>query len=313
MNYEKIRDNPPQFIMLTSLTVEEFDILLPVFERHWVKYVKYHTLEGKKRKLPNLRPNKLTHTLPSVAEKLFFLLSYLKNYPLQQFQAASFDISQGKVSQWVKVLHPLLQKSLKELGALPERRGEALASILAKYDGEAFTMDAAERSIERAQDDDNQQDHYSGKQKDHTVKNNLLCKDNQQIIYLSETYEGRVHDKKIADQEDCRFPENSRLRLDLGYLGYQPEGVITLLPIKKPYKGKLTEQQKRFNQWVSRYRVVVEHAISGIKRCRIVKERCRHFAARFRDQIMLTCTALHNFRVSSWQRRYGGKTSCTGA
>ena len=305
MNYEKIRNSPQQFVVLTSLTVEEFDVLLSVFKRHWIKYTKYHTLEGKKRKLPNLRPGKPTKTLPTVSEKLFFLLSYLKNYPLQEFQAASFEISQAKVSQWVKVLHPLLQESLKELGALPERQGEALASVLAKYDGEAFTMDAAERPVERSQDSDTQKDHYSGKQKDHTVKNNLMCRDNQQIMYLSETYEGRIHDKRITDEEACQFPQNSRLRLDLGYQGYHPEGVITLLPVKKPYKGELTEQDKKFNQWVSRYRVVVEHAISGVKRCRIVKERCRHFASSFRDQVMLTCTGLHNLRVSSPHRSYG--------
>ena len=133
MDYQKIRVNPTQFIILTSLTVEEFDTLLPVFKRHWLKYNRYHTLEGKKRKLPsNLNPGKPTRTLPGVEEKLFFLLSYLKNYPLQQFQAASFDISQAKVSQWVKVLHALLQASLKELGALPERQGEAVSSVLAK-------------------------------------------------------------------------------------------------------------------------------------------------------------------------------------
>ena len=134
---KKIRQNPNQFIILTSLTVEEFDVLLPVFKRHSMNHTKYHTLEGKKRKLPNLRPGKPTQTLPSVGEKLFFLLSYLKNYPLQQFQAASFSISQGKVSQWIKVLHPMLQESLKELGALPERQGKVVASVLAKYDGEA--------------------------------------------------------------------------------------------------------------------------------------------------------------------------------
>ena len=260
IDYNKIRENSTQFVILTSLTVAEFDALLPVFRRHWIKYNKYHTLEGKRRKLPNLKPGRPTRTLPSLEEKLFFLLSYLKNYPLQQFQAASFHISQGKVSQWIKVLPPLLQKSLAELGALPERKGEAVVSVLAKYNGEALTMDAAERPVERSQDDDNQKDHYSGKQKDHTVKNDLMYRDNQQIVYLSETYEGRVHDKKIADQEDCQFPKNSRLRLDLGYLGYYPEGVMTLLPIKKPYKGKLSEQDKKFNRWVSRYRVVVEHA-----------------------------------------------------
>lgn len=305
MDYQKIRQKPSQFIILTSLMVEEFDMLLLVFKRHWLKYNRYYTLEGKKRKLPNLKPGRDTRTLPTVDEKLFFLLSYLKNYPLQQFQAASFDISQGKVSQWVKVLHPLLQESLKELEALPKRQGEVLASLLAKYDGEAFTLDATERAVERSQDDDNQRDHYSGKQQDHTVKNNLMCRDNQQVIYLSETYQGRVHDKSIADQEACQFPTDSRLKLDLGYLGYQPEGVLTLIPIKKPKKGQLSAQEKKFNQWVSSLRVVVEHAINGIKRCRIVKERCRHFAAHFRDQVMLTCAGLHNLRVSSPQRKYG--------
>ena len=50
------------------------------------------------------------------------------------------------------MLHPLLQASLKELGTLPERKGEVLASVLAKYDGEAFSIDAAERPVERSQD-----------------------------------------------------------------------------------------------------------------------------------------------------------------
>ena len=81
MDYEKIRQNPNQFIILTSLTVEEFDILLPIFKRHWMKYTKYHTLEGKKRKLPNLRPGKLTQTLPSVGGKLFFPAELLEELP----------------------------------------------------------------------------------------------------------------------------------------------------------------------------------------------------------------------------------------
>ncbi|MGB3780749.1 MAG: transposase family protein [Tunicatimonas sp.] len=108
------------------------------------------------------------------------------------------------------------------------------------------------------------------------------------------------------------FADESRLRLDLGYLGYHPEGVITLLPIKKPYRGELTKQQKKFNQWVSKYRVVVEHAISGVKRCRIVKERCRNFAADFRDQIMLTCTALHGVpRTTSASAAHSEATAST--
>ncbi len=58
-----------------------------------MSYYRYHSLEGKKRNLPNLNPGKPTRTLPSLGEKLFFLLSYLKNYPLQQFQAATLPLT----------------------------------------------------------------------------------------------------------------------------------------------------------------------------------------------------------------------------
>ena len=43
--------------------------------------------------------------------------------------------------------------------------------------------------------------------KRHTIKNNILTEANQYILYLSETYEGAVHDKKICDIEEYSFPE----------------------------------------------------------------------------------------------------------
>ena len=36
-------------------------------------------------------------------QKLFFLLVYLKNNPLQNFKSATFDISQPKVSETTKI------------------------------------------------------------------------------------------------------------------------------------------------------------------------------------------------------------------
>lgn len=113
-----------------------------------------------------------------------------------------------------------------------------------------------------------------------------------------------MHDKKIADHDEFVFPDNIHLFQDSGYQGFEPENVHLIQPFKKPRNGKLCEIKKWFNTYVSRKRICVEHAISGIKRCRIVKDKCRHFRQQFRDQVMIICTGLHNFRVCSPFRKY---------
>jgi len=126
-------------------------------------------------------------------------------------------------------------------------------------------------------------------------------------VYLSPTQEGTMHDKAIADEDQVVFPDDIHLFQDSGYQGFQPENVFIVQPFKKPRKGELSEIQKWFNQYVSKIRVCVEHAICGIKRCRIVKDKCRHFSQQFRDQIIAICTGLHNFRVCSPFRKYKSK------
>lgn len=126
----------------------------------------------------------------------------------------------------------------------------------------------------------------------------------QEVLYLGQTHEGKMHDKKIADEEGCTFPQGFYLRQDLGYQGYSPRGVHIMQPFKKPRNGELTDMQKWYNRLVATMRIPAEHAINGIKRCRIVKDKCRHFCQQFRDEVMWICTGLHNFRVRSPYRDY---------
>ena len=120
---------------------------------------------------------------------------------------------------------------------------------------------------------------------------------------MSKTYHGKVHDTNIAKQENCSFPEGIILYKDLGYLGYKPKNVKLLAPKKKPRKRQLSTALKWSNKLISSIRVSVEHAIAGIKRCRIIKERCRVHLSR-RENFMLIATGLHNFRVLSPYREY---------
>ena len=121
--------------------------------------------------------------------------------------------------------------------------------------------------------------------------------------FLSKTYSGRIHDSKIAHMENCTYPEKIRLYKDMGYVGYIPKSVTEMAPFKKPRKKELSELQKWFNRTVSQVRIAVEHAIAGIKRCRIIKERCR-VQHGLRERFLLIATGLHNLRVISSFRKY---------
>jgi len=117
------------------------------------------------------------------------------------------------------------------------------------------------------------------------------------VIYLSQTYEGKRHDKKIVDGEAPVIPKGISLYKDTGFQGYEPEGVNTFQPLKKPKGKELTPEQKEENRLISKIRVLIEHVISGVKRCRIVKDIFRNTAYLYDDLVMEVACGLHNFRV----------------
>jgi DDE superfamily endonuclease len=169
--------------------------------------------------------------------------------------------------------------------------------------GPPFAHDGTERRIVRPQDPAEQAESYSGKKKDHTVKNVLLGNALLLILFLSDTYGGRVHDKRIADATPYPLPAGSGLLQDLGFLAFTLPQVEILMPTKKPRGQMLTRVQQRANQALNQRRLRIEHVNSSVKRCRIVKDRIRLWKQGIRDLLMELCCALHNFRVrlTPWQ------------
>ena len=66
------------------------------------------------------------------------------------------------------------------------------------------------------------------------MSNLLLTDRDLTILFLSDTFPGSVHDKRIADANPYSLPENSWLLQDLGFMAFSLEGVETLTPFKKP-------------------------------------------------------------------------------
>jgi hypothetical protein len=109
--------------------------------------------------------------------------------------------------------------------------------------------------------------------------------------------EGKEHDKSLADLAGYTFPCGSHLYQDLGFQGFMLDGVTIIQPKKKPRGNELTPPEKAHNRLISSIRIRIEHAIGGVKRYRIVKDRIRLLKDGIRDIIMETCCGLHNFRL----------------
>ena len=130
------------------------------------------------------------------------------------------------------------------------------------------------------------------------MKNDLLAQYDRRILWLSKTYDGSVHDKKICDEQPLNLPDYINLWQDTGFLGHLPQNVNVIMPTKKPKGRDLTEEQKQQNKEISSFRVIVEHAIGGAKRCRIIKDTYRCHKLFFEDTVMMLACGLHNFRIT---------------
>jgi hypothetical protein len=231
LSYEKLKRNPRRFLALTGLTIREFKVLLGAFvEAYEAHYPVTKTLTGQPRKRQKGGGRK--SGLDRMEDKLLFILVYQKTYPLQVIQGELFGMSQSRANDWIHRLLPVLQSALDRLGVTPERDGQRLAEQ--EYSGSSdWLIDGTERRRQRPKQPEKQALHYSGKKKAHSDKNVVVAeRTRKRVVFLSQTYPGKVHDKKIADQEHIVYPPNTTLYQDTGFQGYAPGVSQTRQPKK---------------------------------------------------------------------------------
>ncbi len=223
LTYEELKTNPRKFLSLTSLTPDEFADLLPAFERAYRKrYPAFQTVTGKSRKRKVGAGRK--GSLENIEQKLLFILVYQKSYPLQSILAELFGISQGRANEWIHRLLPILKQALDNLGVLPERDPKKFkAKEQHQSDASDSIIDGTERRRQRPKKAEKQALHYSGKKKIHSDKNVVIATaKRKRVSYLSQTYPGKTHDKKVADTEKISYPAQITLHKDTGFQGYEP-------------------------------------------------------------------------------------------
>ena len=165
MTFQDRAKKPTPLLAVTGCHLEEFNDLLPYFTKA-LEGSKY-TLEGKERQ--NKSTNDQNAPLPSSEDRLFFILVYFKQYPSQEMMGINVSLSQPKANLWIHFLTPLLEEALSEAKRMPSRKMNECEGDNASV----YSHDGVEQEIQRPKKD--QEAHYSGKKKTHTVKNNVLA------------------------------------------------------------------------------------------------------------------------------------------
>ena len=156
LRYDTLANRPDEVLAFTSLTSDEFDHLLTDFENAFQDHMRQWRLDGKLR----LARSYVTYAncpLPSPADRLLFILAYLKTYSLQVVHGRLFGMSQSEANQWIHVLLPVMQATLQSLGDAPARTIQELALRLqiAIEDAQAHIDAIAEQAAALSlQDDD---------------------------------------------------------------------------------------------------------------------------------------------------------------
>jgi Helix-turn-helix of DDE superfamily endonuclease len=126
LRYSEIKTKAKEFLALTSLTPDEFELLVPAFENAFQEHMSKWQLDGKLR-------SKRSYTtyancpLPSAEDRLLFILSYVKGNPIQSNHGVLFGMAQGKTNSWLHTLLPVLRATFRNLALAPARSVSELA------------------------------------------------------------------------------------------------------------------------------------------------------------------------------------------
>jgi hypothetical protein len=235
LEYERLKKDRRRLLALTGLTRREFEALPQAFRTAYATaYPGDKTADGRvrKREAGGGRKGQLSTT----EQKLLFSLVYQKTYPLQALLGEVFGLSQSRANRWIQRLLPILKQALDDLGVLPTREPDKFARCERRHsEGTELIIDGTDRRRQRPKNPAQQVLHYSGKQKPHSDKNVVVVNaKTKRVGYLSQTYAGKRHDKKIVDTEPIRSPPGTILYQYTGFQGYAPK----VQPTHQPKKSR---------------------------------------------------------------------------
>lgn len=278
-----------------GVTRDEFFKVLPVFSKCLVEH-RIQLTPNRQRIVGGGRKG----DLPTDEDKLLYILMYVKLYPTYDALAVLTNHYRSKCGDSVKLLLPVLEKTLGKTLSLPQR-GRPLGEILQQHpEIKDVFIDGTERRVQKPKNIKKRNKLYSGKKKATTRKVIIASDERKRILYMSKTKSGRRHDKRIADKENMfvGIPPDVGVWTDSGFQGAQKQHANTIMPVKASKNNPLTPEQKENNRVISGIRIVSEHAIGGFKRFKSAGDIYRNKLANFDDLLTEVSIGLWNFHLA---------------
>jgi hypothetical protein len=213
-------------------------------------------------------------------------------------------VHRTKCFKWTKTLVPLLEKALGRSVVMPKRQINSIEEFLEICpDARDLFIDGTERQTQRPKNNKLKIKRYSGKKKAHTRKNIIISDEKRKILYVSPSKDGKIHDLKQLKKTGVleHIPKETTIWVDKGFYGIKKSlsnNNDIMMPKKKSKKHPLTEEEKKENQAISSIRIVVEHAINGIKRYGIMSGIYRNRRGQD-DKMINLCAGLWNFHLQN--------------
>ena len=132
LRYQDVAHTPTRLRALTNLEPDEFAAIVPVFETCFLAHMREFTIDGLPRLNRRYTPYK-NSPLPTIEDKLLFILVHMKQNLTQEVQGQLFGMIQSDANKWLQLLRPVLQQTLQHSDVLPAR----LATIAPNADPSA--------------------------------------------------------------------------------------------------------------------------------------------------------------------------------
>ena len=291
ITYEKLRKKPQVAKSLIGMSLVELDQFYDEFESVHEERLRssQKTRRGQKRLRGVGAGRKHKYDL---RDRLLMTLFWLKAYTTYELLGFFYDLDKTNIEDNLLLILGTLESMATfefERPAADRKKLHSVEEVMDAFPDVRLVIDAKEQRIERPKNkkdkdgniQDRQKPYYSGKKKAHTLKNQAAVTPQGRIEHVSESVPGgATHDLQLLRQTDLlsKLKDGEAAMLDKGY-----DGITADYPDKKlylPFKARrnhpLTEEQKAYNRFLAKYRIVVEHTMAQLNKFQILVQRFRH-------------------------------------
>jgi len=303
-----LMDHPRRLYRMTGLTLDQFQTLTQRLAPRWTQAERARlSRRPRRRALGAGRKYKLV----TLGDKLLCLLVFYRFALTDELLGGLFGLDASTVCRLQAKLEPLLEQAADPALRRPLRRQlppgakkisawEELLRVCPEF-AEVVT-DATEQPRQRPPRR-SQRRWYSGKKRRHTVKTQVTVNRRGRILAVSRSVPGRTHDYRLFQREGTarQLPPTTRHYADLGYEGAPADypAQTLLVPVKRRRNHRvLTRAERRFNRAHARWRIIVEHVLSRLKKYHVLVQTYRHRIAEYNRRFR-NVAALVNFRLAT--------------